>query len=201
MAQAEGAAAQKLDLARKLLARQRAETAALASWADRSLTEGAGIVFGPRSGELRLGQDGGPGVAMAKVRAAEVAVEARFRNPPGRGSWSYGLGIRDEQGRDVRLYVSSAAVWALDFGAGDGPPRPGPSGRAATLSLAPGAANTLRLVAHGDGALLFVNGTYTAHLTLPVPARAGDVYLGSSFVEGDGDEPVQYEEWRIWALR
>lgn len=195
------AAPQKLELARKLLARERTETAEVASWADRSLSAGAGILFGPRSGELRPGPQGGPAVAAAGVHASQVAVEARFRNPSGH-FWSYGLGIRDAQGRDVRLYVNAAAVWALDFAAGEGgPPRPGPSGKAATLDLATGAVNTLRLVAHGDGALLFINGTYAARFALPTPAQAGDVYLGSGFVEGDGAEPVRYEGWRVWELR
>jgi hypothetical protein len=190
---------QKLELARKLLDRQRADTATLAGWADRSLTAGVRPIFGPRSGELRPGKETGPALAAARIEATQVAVEARFRNPRG-SSWSYGLGLRDAEGQDVRLYVNASAVWALDFGGDDGPPRPGPSGRAAAMDRAPGAANTLRLVAHGDGALLFVNGTYTAHLALPMPAKAGDAYLGSGFVEGDVGEPVRYEEWRVWAL-
>lgn len=194
---------ERLELARKLIDRQRKETAALAGWADRALLAGAPPVFGPKSGELATGKEPGPAFAAARVTLADVAVEARFVNPAGGASpsWDYGIGFRDAKGEDIRIYVNAQGVWAVDYGFGDGPPRPGQSGRATGLERKPGAANTLRLVAAEGGVLFFVNGAYTAWIALDGTPRAGDVYVGAGFVEGGlADGPVRYEDWRVWGL-
>lgn len=199
---ARGEEGERLDLARKLLERQRQETAALAAWADAALANGAPL-FGPRSGELAEREGPGPAVAAAGVKLADLAVEARFTNPAAGATptWDYGFGLRDGEGEDIRLYVNAQGVWAVDYAAGEGPPRPGQSGRAASLVKTPKAENTLRLVAAGNGALLFINGVYTAWIHLDGTARAGDVFLGAGFVEGGlADGTVRYAEWRVWGL-
>lgn len=202
IAPAAGGDGERLELARKLLDRQRQEAAALAAWADAALTAGSPL-FGPRSGELAAGNEPGPAYAAAGVTLADVAVEARFTNPAAGASptWDYGIGLRDAHGEDIRIYVNAQGVWAVDYGFGDGPPRPGQSGRAQRLDREPGAENTLRLVAAKEGALLFVNGAFTAWIHLDGTRRAGDVYLGAGFVEGGlSDGPVHYEGWWVWGL-
>lgn len=209
-AEVDAGAARKLDLARKLLARQRAETAAVAGWADRSLAAAAEPVFGPGAGEIRRRlpgggeeDEGGPALERARIRAADLIVEVRFTNPPRQGDpWDYGLGVRDGEAGDVRVYLNADGLWAADFAAGDGPPHPGPSGRAAAFDPAPGAANTLRLAVRGDGALLAVNGAYTALIALPAAPGAGDVYVGAGFVERESgpEPPVRYAEFRVWRI-
>lgn len=200
---APGREGERLELARKLLDRQRQETAAFAGWADRALLAGARPVQGPKSGVLAAGGEPGPALAAARVMLEDIAVEARFVNPAAGASpsWDYGIGLRDALGEDIRIYVNAQGVWVVDYGFGDGPPRPGQSGRAANLDRKPGAENTLRLVAVDGGALLFVNGAYTAWMALDGTRRAGDVYLGAGFVEGGlADGPVRYEDWRVWGL-
>lgn len=202
IAPAAGGEGERLQLARKLLDRQRQETAALATWADAALTAGDPL-FGPRNGELAAGTEPGPALAAAGVKLADLAVEARFVNPAAGASpsWDYGIGLRDAEAEDIRIYVNAQGVWAIDYGLGDGPPRPGQSGRAASLDRKPGAANTLRLVAADGGALFFVNGAFTAWIHLDGTARAGEVYLGAGFVEGGlADGPVRYENWRVWEV-
>ncbi len=139
--------------------------------------------------------------ANADASVADFYAIATFVNPTDLSVPSdIGLGFRVQGSTDpgYRFIVASTGEWYLisptEIAIA--------SGTAPSFDTAPGASNTLEILAQGAAGLVAVNGTVLPQVDLSALMTAGDVYAGTGFLTGNtvAGRAVPYSDWWVYPL-
>jgi len=108
---------------------------------------------------------------------ADFYATATFTNPTDMSAPSdFGIGFRDLNiNQEFRFVVRSDGAWGLSVGTS----APVVFGTLTNVNAAPGATNTLEVLARGSTGILAVNGQVIQQVDLSANLNAGDVYIGS----------------------
>jgi hypothetical protein len=159
------------------------------------------LLFGPISGELQ-----GPAVKGAGLQVSDFVAEARMTNPhqtaSGGPGFSYGIFFGAKGQTRSQLAVTwnpPTQYWALERVTGP-TVSVGRGGEHATLNTGADESNVLRVLVKDMVAVLTVNRREVATVNLGNQA-SGDV--GIVFVSAFGAQgrTLQYDEFRVWALK
>lgn len=77
-----------------------------------------------------------------------------------------------------------------------------PIGKATSFDPAPGASNTIELIAQGPTGVVAVNGEVMPTFDISAVMTPGDVYIGTGFIVGDtvADRKVPFQNWWTYAI-
>jgi hypothetical protein len=189
------------------------------------LTQDAVRLYGPTSGRLAQYDDNSIAIKSASVTLRDFIAEAEVTNPydpDTRHGWDYGFVFAAADANHAyRVYITSDGDWSLKRVAIDSAPQRGSPNSDATPTLLPvsaftaiaggtsaaiqretGETNRLRFMVQGTNALLFVNDSFVAIITLPADLPRGDIQLGSAFktVNNKPDSFVPYKDFSVWSL-
>lgn len=156
-------------------------------------------LVGPLSGALE--ETGGGTVALAGsgVSLADFGAVATFVNPDDlSGTWDGGIQFRTDANGTNRIVLRSNGQVQVVQGNGT----VAIAGLASSYDATPGAANTLQVFVAGNQALVGVNGTLVADITLAVAPVAGDVQVGAGFFGEDqlAGRVTIYDGFSVWSI-
>jgi hypothetical protein len=148
-----------------------------------------------------LEESGTGTVALAStgVSLANFGAVASFINPDDlETTWDGGIQFRTDTSGTNRIVVrSNGQVQVVQ---GDGSVTI--AGQAADFDATPGAVNSMQVFVVGDQALVGVNGTLVADITLVAEPLAGDVQIGAGFF-GEDQVPgrvTAYDGFSVWSI-
>ncbi len=154
---------------------------------------------GPLAGTLEEGGAGSVALASSGVSLADFGAVATLVNPDDMTSlWDGGIQFRtDANGANRIVLRSNGQVQVVQ---GDG--SVAIAGQAAGFDATPGASNILQIFVAGDQALVGVNGTLVADITLVVAPLAGDVQVGAGFFGEDqvAGRVTAYDGFSVWSI-
>ncbi|MFN8675723.1 MAG: hypothetical protein U0Z70_05045 [Thermomicrobiales bacterium] len=154
---------------------------------------------GPANGELTQ-QVGAAAVAGAGVTLEDFVAEVNFVNPDAAGqAWDVGIAFREQPNGDhYRLTIASDGAWQYQIGTH----APISGGMLPVVNFAPGAENTITLLADGANAAFAVNGFFVATLDASALGGASDVWVGSGFRRANVtvDAVIGYRDFEVWEL-
>jgi hypothetical protein len=156
-------------------------------------------VGGPSDGELTQ-QLGAAAVAGAGVALEDFVAEVNFVNPDVAGqAWDMGIAFREQPNGDhYRLTIASDGAWQFQIGT----QAPISGGVLPVVNFAPGAENTVTLLADGSNAAFAVNGFFVATLDASALSGASDVWVGSGFRRANvtPGAVTGYRDFEVWEL-
>lgn len=156
-------------------------------------------VGGPADGDLAQ-QVGAASVAGAGVTLEDFVAEVSFVNPDATGeSWDVGIAFREQPNGDhYRLTIASDGAWQYQIGTQS----PISGGVLPVVNFAPGAENTITLLADGSNAAFAVNGFFVATLDASALSGASDVWVGSGFRRANvtPGAVTGYRDFEVWEL-
>lgn len=162
-------------------------------------TESIAPLVGPLAGTLEEGGAGSVALANAGVSLADFGAVATFVNPDDLSTiWDGGIQFRtDANGANRIVLRSNGQVQVVQ---GDG--SVAIAGQAANFDATPGAANTVQVFVAGNQALVGVNGTLVADVTLVVDPVPGDVQVGTGFFGEDqiAGRATTYDGFNVWSI-
>lgn len=130
--------------------------------------------------------------------AGDLYALVSFTNPTDMATpVDVGIGFRASAGSEtgVRFVVMSTGGWYLMEPSGTVIS----SGQATNFDPAPGAINTVEVIAQGNFCMIALNGTVVTQAELPSGALGpGDVYIGTGFFQGDSVEGRQVPWSNFW---
>lgn len=137
-----------------------------------------------------------PGIAVGDFYAL-----VSFTNPTDVATpFDVGIGFRAAAGTDsgLRLVIMSTGNWYLITPGG----ATVNSGTLTNFDTAPGATNTIEVLAQGGAGIIAVNGVVLAQVDLSSAVAPGDVYIGTGFFQGDtaAGRQVPYEEFWVFPV-
>lgn len=141
------------------------------------------------------------GLPSPEVKITDFYTIATFVNPSDLSTPAdVGIGFRANLETEIgwQLMLRSNGRWYLL--------QPGPqpivSGSAPSFDTAPGASNTIELIARGENGFVAVNGVVLEQLDLSLILDVGNIYLGTGFIRTDTvpDREVSYRDWWIFPL-
>ena len=163
--------------------------------------------FGPTDGVLE--HDPAAGfieVFSSGVFLKDSVIEARFFNPYSTsvGSWDYGFIFRDSALNTFHaVFVRSDGYWYhyLRMGTVEASQKVA-SQQPAAIDTSPTGSNYLQIVALGDEAWLFINGTLAGELNVGSLTEAGDVLAINAYFTGDSieGESTRFEDFTVRSL-
>ncbi len=142
------------------------------------------------------------GVFIDSTTVRDFVAETTFANPYDRAAnpWDYGFIFRATGASNphYRLWVDSNSTWTLSL---FGTQSPAQTGKVQNLKLGPSDSNTLRLVAIGDHAYFFVNGTFAGTLDVSGRQDSGNVNLATSFQGKDSQTgaSTRFSNFMVWS--
>ncbi len=141
------------------------------------------------------------GLPSPEVNIADFYTIATFTNPSDLSTPAdVGIGFRANMDSEIgwQLMLRSNGRWYL-LQPG---PQPIASGSAPSFDTAPGASNTIELIAQGENGFVTVNGVVLEQLDLSLILDSGSIYLGTGFLRTDTepDREVSYSDWWIYPL-
>lgn len=141
------------------------------------------------------------GLPSPDANVADFYTIATFVNPSDLSTPAdVGIGFRANLETEIgwQLMLRSNGRWYL-LQPG---PQPIASGSAPSFDTAPGASNTIELIAQGENGFVAVNGVVLEQLDLSLIPDAGSIYLGTGFIRTDTvpDREVFYRDWWIYPL-
>lgn len=140
-------------------------------------------------------------LADTGVDTANFFLRARIQAPtdPGDTAWDFGVAFREQSsGEHYRLVFDASTGWYLSLGVENDVQ----TGTTRALATAPGAVNTLELVAAGDVGAFRLNGELVGPLDLSALTDPGAISLGTAFfaVNTTVDQTLVYRDLQLWAL-
>jgi hypothetical protein len=156
-------------------------------------------LVGPLAGTLEESGTGTVALASTGVSLANFGAVASFINPDDlETTWDGGIQFRTDTSGTNRIVVrSNGQVQVVQ---GDGSVTI--AGQAADFDATPGAVNSVQVFVVGDQALVGVNGTLVADITLVAEPLAGDVQIGAGFF-GEDQLPgrvTAYDGFSVWSI-
>lgn len=135
------------------------------------------------------------------ISAGDFYALATFTNPTDVATpFDVGIGFRAAAGTDsgLRLVIMSTGAWYLIVPGGAAID----SGTLTNFDAAPGATNTIEMLAQGGSGMIAVNGMVIKQVDLSSASAAGDVYIGTGFFQGDtvAGREVPYAEFWVFPL-
>ena len=162
-------------------------------------TEGIAPLVGPLAGTLEEPGNGSVALANTGVSLTDFGAVAAFVNPDDlTTTWDSGIQFRtDASGANRVVLRSNGQVQVVQ---GDG--SVAIAGQATGFDATPGAVNTLQVFVAGDQALVGVNGTLVADISLVVPPVPGDVQIGAGFFGEDqvAGRVTSYDGFSVWSI-
>lgn len=156
-------------------------------------------LVGPLTGTLEEGGAGSVALANAGVSLADFGAVASFVNPDDLGTlWDGGIQFRtDANGANRIVLRSNGQVQVVQ---GDG--SVAIAGLASNFDATPGSVNTLQVFVAGNQALVGVNGTLVADVSLVVEPVLGDVQVGAGFFGEDqvAGRVTTYDGFSVWSI-
>jgi hypothetical protein len=133
------------------------------------------------------------------VSAGDFYALATFTNPTDVATpFDVGMGFRAAAGTDsgLRFVVMSTGDWYLLAPGG----ATVASGAATNFDAAPGATNTVEVLAQGGVGMIAINGVVLQQVDLSSATAPGDVYIGTGFFQGDtvAGRQVPYSEFWVF---
>ena len=156
-------------------------------------------LVGPLSGTLEETGAGTVALAGSGVSLVDFGAVAAFVNPEDlTTTWDGGIQFRtDVSGANRIVLRSNGQVQVVQ---GDG--SVAIAGQAGDFDATPGAANTLQVFVVGEQALVGVNGTLVADITLVAAPIATDVQVGAGFFGEDqvAGRVTTYDGFSVWSI-
>lgn len=133
------------------------------------------------------------------ISAGDFYALATFTNPTDVSApFDIGMGFRAPAGPDsgLRLVIMSTGAWYLLSPTGGTID----SGTLTNFDAAPGATNTIEVLAQGGVGMIAVNGLVVKQVDLSSASDPGDVYVGTGFFQGDtvAGRAVPYSEFWVF---
>jgi hypothetical protein len=135
------------------------------------------------------------------ISAGDFYALVSFTNPTDVATPSdVAIGFRAAAGSDsgVRFVVMSTGAWYLLVPNG----ATIASGTATNFDAAPGAVNTLEVLAQGGVGMIAINGMVLQQVDLSSASAPGDVYIGTGFFQGDtvAGRQVAYADFWVFPI-
>ena len=155
------------------------------------------IVHDPESNQIEVKRSG--------VRVADAVIEARFFNPyaVSEGSWSSGFFFRNSGLNELHaIVIDVSGIWYHRLSNGTVEAQSLQAKVSSVISTSPAGSNLLRLIALGDDAWFFVNGSYVDKLDLSGWDKKGGVSAISNFFSGDGlaGKSTSFQDFTVWSI-
>ncbi len=160
----------------------------------------AAPVFGPSSGVLQALDNELIDYVPAQVNLKDFVTEVVFTNPsPTSQGWDFGFLIHDQGTEFYTIAVSSVGEWNILLTLADTTTIA--SGSLSNFDTSEGGSNSLRLIATGDVALLYLNDEFVTTIDLTGLPDSGDVSIASGLnTEYDVERQFEYRNFTIWPL-
>ena len=135
------------------------------------------------------------------ISAGDFYALVSFTNPTDAATpFDVGIGFRAGAGSDsgIRFVVMSTGAWYLLVPNG----ATIASGTATNFDAAPGATNTIEVLAQGGVGMIAINGLVLQQVDLSSASAPGDVYIGTGFFQGDtvAGRQVPYADFWVFPL-
>ncbi len=160
----------------------------------------AAPVFGPSSGVLQALDNELIDYVPAQVNLKDFVTEVVFANPsPTSQAWDFGFLIHDQGTEFYTIAVNSVGEWNILLTLQD--TNSIASGSVSNFDTSEGGSNSLRLIATGDVALLYLNDEFVTIIDLTGLPEGGDVSIASGLnTEYDVERRFDYSNFTIWPL-
>ncbi len=156
-------------------------------------------LFTSSSGVLTQATDGFS-VVQGGLSVSNFYATATFTNPTDMATRTdMGIGFRDIlDNQEYRFILQSDGAWGIAIGAGS----PFVQGTVANFNAAPGASNTIEVIAQDATGVIAVNGVVVQQIDLSGNLNAGEVYIASGMLVPNvvGGRQVPYSNFSVYAL-